>query len=166
MVLKKKFVAIITSSPALSSIISMVLDCEEHLHVLTFNRADSLKCHSRIAPVDLIIADYQIGLTHAPQLAVDLRQANPNRHFQFIVLADFMDQSSKQACQFAAIDEVIAKPMSPLFVRDRVLAQLDKAQDIPAFKRADHVPPPISGDNVVSLYAKAPHPINQRCNDF
>ncbi len=158
MVLRKKFVAIITSSPALSSILAMVLDCEEHLNVLTFNRAESLKRHSRIAPIDLIIADYQIGAALAPQLAVDLRQANPNRHFRFIVLADFMDQSTKQACQFAAINEVIAKPMSPLFVRDRVLAQLEKAQDVPAFKRSEHVSSSISGNNVVSLYAKEKPP--------
>lgn len=154
MVLGKKFVAVLTSSSALGSIIAMVLDCEEHLNVLTFNRAETLKCHARIAPVDLIISDYQIGLTLAPQLAVDLRQANPHRHFQFIVLAGFMDDSTKQACQFAAIDEVIAKPMSPLFVRDRVLTQLENSHDIAMLQRAAYDPRSAYENNVVPLHAK------------
>ena len=154
MVGKRKFVAILTSSPALGSIIAMVLDCEEHLNVQTFSRVETFTCHTRIAPVDLLIVDYEINQTIAPQLALDLRRANPNRHFQFIVLTDYMDEISAQACKFAGIDEVIAKPMSPLFVRDRVIARLDKVKDQDVVRQQANGPAPIASDNIVHLYAK------------
>lgn len=124
----RQFVAILTSSPALSSIISMVLDCEEHLNVQSFDRVNVLKTHLRIAPVDLIICDYEIGETLAPQFAIDLRRQLPTRQFQMIVLSNFISPELKQSCNFAAIDEVIVKPMSPLFLRDRVISRLETAK--------------------------------------
>ncbi len=152
----RQFVAILTSSPALSSILSMVLDCEEHLNVQSFDRPNVLKTHLRIAPVDLIICDYEIGETLAPQLAIDMRRQLPTRQFQMIVLSNFISAELKQSCNFAAIDEVIVKPMSPLFLRDRVVARLEKTdqsrdslltqentsiQAIPAIKVPDNVVP-------------------------
>ena len=129
MVQTRKFVAILTSSPALSSIIAMVLDCEEFLNVQNFEHMSELQCHMRIAPVDLIICDYRINNRTAPQLKIALQQDNPHRQFETIMLTDYVSGDIKQACKFAAIDEVIIKPMSPLFLRDRVLARLNKTGD-------------------------------------
>ncbi|MCF6303101.1 MAG: response regulator [Devosiaceae bacterium] len=126
---RKKTVAVLTQSPALSSIIAMVLDCEEDLNVQIFGRAELLKRHARIVPNDLIVCDFQIGSSTAPKLAIELRQMNSEKRFSFIMLTAHVDTQIRQACAFANIDEVIVKPMSPLFLRDRVLAQLQLAQN-------------------------------------
>jgi len=125
MIAEKKYVAILTSSPALGSILAMVLDCEEHLVVQVFSSAHNLKQHMRIVPIDLIICDYDIGDSSAPKLAIDLRATDLRRDFKIIVLAETISAQTRQACKFSAIDEVIVKPMSPIFVRDRVLSRLD-----------------------------------------
>lgn len=154
----RQFVAILTSSPALSSILSMVLDCEEHLNVQSFDRVNVLKTHLRIAPVDIIICDYEIGETLAPQFAIDMRRQLPTRQFQMIMLTSFITAELKQSCNFAAIDEVIVKPMSPLFLRDRVLSRLEKAkQSEDSFYSLDKTPlQTISSiepsNNVVALF--------------
>jgi len=129
MIAEKKYVAILTSSPALGSILAMVLDCEEHLVVNNFSRATNLKQHMRIAPIDLIICDYDIGNSSAPKLAIELRATDLRHNFKIIVLAEIISAQTRQACKFAAIDEVIVKPMSPIFVRDRVLARLNNGEE-------------------------------------
>lgn len=123
----KKSVGILATSPALASILGMVMDCEEHLVVHNFSHAANLKRHMRIAPIDIIVCDYEIGGASAAQLAIELRVENPQRNFEIIALIETTSAQIRQACKFAAIDEVIIKPMSPLFVRDRVLSRLAKA---------------------------------------
>lgn len=161
MVERKKNVAVLTQSPALSSIIAMVLDCEEHLNVQTFSNGEVLKRHARIAPIDLIISDYQVGASSAPQLAIELRQISSKPTFRFILLATYVDAQIKQACTFANIDEVIVKPMSPLFLRDRVLAQLQSAPgnfsaaqylNIDNYNMDQNAPSP---DNIVYLHGNS-----------
>jgi len=128
MIAEKKYVAILTSSPALGSILAMVLDCEENLVVQNFSRAHNLIQHMRIVPINLIICDFDIGNSSAAKLAIDLRSSDLRRDFKMIALSDTMSSQTRQACKFAAIDEVIIKPMSPIFVRDRVLARLDNGE--------------------------------------
>ena len=128
MIMEKKQVAILTSSPALGSILSMVLDCEECLILQNFSRPQNLERHMRIVPIDLIVCDYDMGDSSAPELAISLRTSNLQRNFKMIVLAETMSRQTRQACKFAAIDEVIIKPMSPLFIRDRVLARLNEKE--------------------------------------
>jgi len=121
----KKYVGILTTSPALGSILAMVLDCEEQLIVHNFTFANNLVRHMRIAPIDIIVCDYEIGCSSAAELAIKLRANIPGRKFQIIALSEFVTEQTRQACKFANIDEVIIKPMSPLFVRDRILSRLD-----------------------------------------
>jgi len=159
---EKKHVAILTSSPALGSILSMVLDCEEHLIVQNFSRATNLKQHMRIIPFDLIVCDFDIGNSSAAKLAIDLRATDFRRDFKMIALAETMSAQTRQACKFAAIDEVIIKPMSPIFVRDRVLARLQSAEQS---KKLARIKPPVAtndffnqnsdfeSNNVINLFA-------------
>ncbi len=159
MAARKKTIAILTQSPALGSIIAMVLDCEEQFFVQTFAHTTMLKRHARIAPIDLVVCDYQIGPVNAAQLAIDLRQANQTPGTKFIVLSERMDAQIRQACIFSNIDEVIVKPMSPLFLRDRALAQLMSDQSHashtrdPGRKEQQAKDAPLA-DNVVYLWGK------------
>jgi len=121
----KKYVGILTTSPALGSILAMVLDCEEQLVVHNFTFANNLVRHMRIAPIDIIVCDYEIGRSSAAELAIELQSKIPERKFQIIALSEFVSERTRQACKFANIDEVIIKPMSPLFVRDRIFSRLD-----------------------------------------
>jgi len=118
----KKFVAVITASPALGSIIAMMLDNEEQLGVQQFNDADTLLTHMRIVPVDLIVMDYHLEGT--VQLVLNMRRDLPHRQFETLVLTGRVTPEVKLACKFARIDEVIIKPMSPVFLKERVLSRL------------------------------------------
>ena len=155
----RKFVAILTASPALGSILAMVLDCEEHLVVHGFSRPSGLKQHMRIVPIDLIVCDFEISGSSAARLAVELRAANPNRQFEMIALARDISGHTRQACKFAAIDEVIIKPMSPLFVRDRVLARLEKSRKKAEKGKIERKH--IDTSNVIELFA-GKSPISSR----
>ncbi len=120
----KKFVAVVTDSPALGSIIAMVLADEERLGVQQFNDADALLTHMRIVPLDLLVVDYHLEGTSAAQLVLDLRRDLPQRRFETLVLTGRVTPQVKLACKFARIDEVIIKPMSPAFLKERVLSRL------------------------------------------
>ena len=155
---KTGFVAILTSNPALGSIIGMVLDCEERLNVQTFSQVERLRCHMRIAPVDMVICDHRVEHRTGAQICIELRRERPNRRFAFLLLTEKVDRALKQVCRFAGIDEVIVKPMSPLFIRERVVNRLEKLSE-ESFSLPD-IPPvlPAAGtDNVVSLYGHGEH---------
>ena len=147
----RKFVARLTASPALGSILAMALDCEENLVVQSFSRPAGLEQHMRIAPIDLIVCDFEISGSSAARLAIELRTANPDRQFEMIALARDISSHTRQACKFAAIDEVIIKPMSPLFVRDRVLARLEKSHKKPGKDKVEDKR--IDTANVIELFA-------------
>ena len=124
--LEKKYVAVFTASPALGSIISMMLEGEEQLHIQQFTSADMLEAHMRVAPVDLIVMDYQLERTNAAQLVLNLRRNLPQRRFETLVLTSSVSEEIKLACKFARIDEVVIKPMSPVFLKERILSRLDR----------------------------------------
>lgn len=152
---KTGFVAVLTSNPALGAIIGMVLDCEERLNVQTFSQVERLRCHMRIAPVDMVICDHHVEHRTGTQICIELRRERPNRRFAFLLLADQVDSALKQACRFAGIDEVVVKPMSPLFIRERVISRLEKQSREP-FVLPD-IPPilPAAGvNNVISLHGQ------------
>ncbi len=173
---RMQFVAVLTSSPALGSILAMVLDCEEHLNVQTFSCIAALECHMRIAPVDLLVCDHDVEDTTAPRFVAQLRRSNPARSFEAIMLSASMSQELRQACRFAPIEEVIIKPMSPLFVRDRVNSRLRNMQardENPltgnsfSLPLGGHMPPAEDEpagmpDNVVSLFADRNSPQGSR----
>ena len=157
--LSSRFVAVLTPNPALNSIISMVLDCNDQLNVQTFDRAEVLQTHLRIAPVDLIVCDYELGELGsgswklAPQFVVDMHRQLPTRQFQVIVLTNSIDAELQQSCKFAGIDEVIVKPMSPLFLKDRIVARLEKGpKNDPVIPDIGGLSASVSRNNVVQLF--------------
>ncbi len=124
MVSQKKSVAVITASPALSSIFAMMLEQTEALRVQQFAGTEALVSHMRLLPVDLIVSDYDLETSSVSELVANLRKNLPSRRYQLVVLTDHISREIKLSCKFAGVDEVLVKPMSPLFLKERVVARL------------------------------------------
>ncbi|HEY8595594.1 MAG TPA: response regulator [Devosiaceae bacterium] len=121
-----KVVAILCASPALSSIVAGVLAARPGLRVRRFESMAELLAYLRIAPVDLLICDEDPGILDAAALARTIRVDRnlARREMKIIALARAIDGTFRREAIAAGIDEVIAKPMSPGYLRERVLARL------------------------------------------
>ncbi|MEO6396416.1 MAG: hypothetical protein ABIO40_10955, partial [Devosia sp.] len=121
-------IAVLVSTPALSSILSMTLAGSSNLRVRPFDSQLALTTYLHLAPVDLIVADFDSVPARADQLAADLRRDSKleRRDFQLIALASSLTADAKAASIHAGIDEIIMKPMSPKYLVERVLARLAK----------------------------------------
>lgn len=119
-------VAVLAASPALSSILSAVLAGAAGLRVRQFESAKALETYMRIAPVDLVVADYDFAEAPADRLASALRHDGQlaRRSFQIIALAHALGPDSRDKAVSAGIDEVIVKPMSPRYLLERVTSRL------------------------------------------
>jgi len=102
----------------------MMLEGDEQLHIEQFTEVSMLMAHMRIAPLDMIVMDYHLERITAAQLVLDLRRNPGQRKFQTLVMTSIVSAEIKLACKFARIDEVIIKPMSPVFLKERVLSRL------------------------------------------
>ncbi|MGJ8526937.1 response regulator [Maritalea sp.] len=121
-----KVIGIIAQNRALSSILSMVLrDCED-VRIRVFESQAALKSYLRIAPIHLLICDYQLANLSCPVLIAALK-CNPQMHtenMQVIALTQGIDRKMQKAIGAAGIDEIIVKPMSPAYIRERADARL------------------------------------------
>jgi response regulator RpfG family c-di-GMP phosphodiesterase len=157
-------VAVLVANPALSSILSMTLAGAPSLRVRPFESQLALTTYLRLAPVDLIVADFDSETARADRLAEELHADSKleRRDFQVIALASSLDIQAKAASMHAGIDEIIMKPMSPKYLVERVLARL--ARRMPSVKPLRPVArtsPPAEGwarfgDNVVPLFGRSP----------
>jgi len=123
-----KVVAILTANVALSSIVHMVLSDHNQLRVREFESEELLSLYMHIAPVDLLICDYDQPGDEAFSLVGRLRAKDGlvRRDFQVIALSKTVNMQTKAACVGAGIDELIIKPMSPAYLETRVLARLSE----------------------------------------
>jgi DNA-binding response OmpR family regulator len=148
-----KTVAVLVANPALSSILSMTLAGASLLRVRPFESEIALRSYLRLAPADLVVADFDSLPARADRLAERLRSdtAIP-RHLQIIALASELSIDTKAASIHAGIDEIIMKPMSPRYLVERVLARLSKSKT--RERRKGLLKPDWSafGDNVVPLF--------------
>lgn len=151
MTVEKPGIAVFTNSAALASIIEMILARDDGLRVVTFTSYKKLAAHMRIAPADVLVCDYEQDGWTAPEMLVHLRRHAPNRLFRSIVLTSYVSHEVRQGCRFAQVDEVIVKPMSPLFLEERVEAHLAALDLIDAQREADSTP---ATDNVVPLFGR------------
>lgn len=121
-----KVVAILTANKALSSILHMVLSERRELRVRAFKSEEMLSLYMHIAPVDLLVCDYdpdeESTTSTVPRLRAKAALVRPD--FQVIALTRTISATTRTACVGAGIDEVIVKPMSPLYLEERVLARL------------------------------------------
>jgi two-component system phosphate regulon response regulator PhoB len=151
-----KVVAILVSNPALSSILSAVLASAPSLRVRPFESQLALTTYMRLAPVDLIVADFD-GEAPADQLARDLRGDTrlERRDFQFLALASKVTGEVRRASLGAGIDEIILKPMSPRYLLERVLSRIARV----AARQQLRKPVPAKWPaNVIPLFGRGPQP--------
>jgi len=123
-----KVVAVLVSNPALSSILSMVLASVPTLRVRPFESEVALTTYMRLAPVDLVVSDFDSQSAPADRVAQALHaDSSLERHnFQVIALASEVTAEMKKASISAGIDEIIVKPMSPKYLLERVLSRLQR----------------------------------------
>lgn len=118
-------VAVLTENPALSAIVTAVLASCRALRVRRLDSLSALAAYARIAPLDLVVIDYNVEGRGAPQFATRLRAELPaTRTTRIIALAGDVTERMRQDCRRAGVDEVIVKPMSPKFLEERVHARL------------------------------------------
>jgi DNA-binding response OmpR family regulator len=155
-------VAILVSTPALSSILSMTLAGTPSLRVRPFDSQLALTAYLHLAPADLVVADFDSVAARADRLAEDLRRdaALHSPDPQIIALASALSPETKAASIHAGIDEIIMKPMSPKYLVERVLARLARRGERP-LRRRPLTPPDWSGrgDNVVPLFRHQIEPV-------
>lgn len=121
-----KVVGILTQNSALSSILAMVLRDISGLRLREFSSAAHLLRYADIAPLDLLILDYQLADRSAPDVLNSLR-SNPNidvQSLQTITMIKNIDRELQASVVNAGIDEIIVKPMSPAYIKERVSARL------------------------------------------
>jgi CheY-like chemotaxis protein len=121
-----KTVAVLVANPALSSILTMVLASAPAFRVRPFDSELALTIYMRLAPVDLIVTDFDAENARADLVTRDLRDDGgiENPAFQVIALASSVTPETKNLCIKAGIDEVIVKPMSPKYLLERVQSRL------------------------------------------
>lgn len=144
-----KTIAILVANPALSSILQMVLASSRHLRVREFESELGLFTYMRIAPVNLIVLDFDNAAARADLVTRTLRCDLQRRSFQVIALAGTLNADTANLAKAAGIDEVIAKPMSPRYLLERVLDRVSKAPvaEPPVAARIDY-------SNVVPLFGR------------
>ena len=174
-----KVVGIITKNRALGSILAMILrDCEG-TRVRQFESVEALRIYLAIAPIHLLVCDYQLEKLSCAQLISSLK-SNPAMHaenMQTMVLTRDIDRALQREIGIAGIDEVIVKPTSPQYVFERVQARLSiptRFRRVPVAQNADNSRPTSrietfdkphrDAGNIVSLFEhrrdQAPHPEN------
>lgn len=123
-----KVVAILTGTAAFSSILHMILSTRRELRVRMFESEAALSLYMHIAPIDLLVCDYDDSEAGATLLVPRLRSktAIARKDFQVIALSKTITTSTKAECVRAGIDEVVVKPMSPRYLEDRVMKRLSE----------------------------------------
>ena len=157
-----KVVAVLVSNPALSSILSMVLASVPTLRVRPFESQLALTTYMRLAPVDLIVSDFDSDSAPADRVARDLHgdKSLERRDFQVIALASTVTTETKRASISAGIDEIIVKPMSPKYLLERVLSRLQRRSPQMAGPERRRLRPDFAGTNVVPLFGPRPHTVH------
>ncbi|OEO29257.1 hypothetical protein VW23_026435 [Devosia insulae DS-56] len=121
-------IAVLVANPALSSILSMVLASVPSFRVRPFESELALVTYMRLAPVDVVVTDFDSASARADRVSRDLRadQSIPHHDYQVIALASVVSPETKDLCIASGIDEVIVKPMSPKYLLERVQSRLSR----------------------------------------
>jgi len=167
-----KVVAVLAANPALSSILTMVLAGCPTLRVRLFESQAALTTYMRLAPVDVLVTDFDCADAPANEVADALRHDTRlfRRDFSIIALTRTVTETTKRAAVSTGIDEVIVKPMSPRYLLERVLSRVRRAERLVGNhtyrgpERRERIAMPRvaaygrSTDNVVALFGRDERP--------
>jgi two-component system, OmpR family, phosphate regulon response regulator PhoB len=119
-------VAVFAANPALTAVLSATLAAMPGLRVRGFDSRAALETYMRLAPVDLLVCDFDCEDAPAGELTRALRRnaALNCSAMQVIALTRRVGPHLKVVATMHGIDEVIAKPMSPKYLLERVTARL------------------------------------------
>lgn len=119
-------IAVLSSSPALTSVLAATLRRGHRWRVREFRESEALRGYMHVAPVALLVTDYDLADTNAPEIALAIRGDIElvTRRVQIIALSRTVDPQMRQRCVQAGIDEVIVKPMSPIYLEERIATRL------------------------------------------
>ena len=108
-------IAVLSNSPALASVLGATLRRGHGWRVREF-------CDHRA----LLVTDYDLDRVTAADVALSIRNGDDlaSRHVQIIALSRTVDSEMRRRCVQAGIDEVIVKPMSPVYLEERIAARL------------------------------------------
>ncbi|MGV8833506.1 MAG: response regulator [Devosia sp.] len=121
-----KVVAIIAASPALSSLLAMVVAGDSRLKVRIFESELELIAYMRIAPLDLLVCDFDREDRPAYEMveSIRLNGALLSQDVPVIALTRGITPPMRQQAISAGIDEVVIKPMSPRHLLQRIQIRL------------------------------------------
>lgn len=121
-----KVVAIIAANTALSSLLTMVVAADSHLKVRQFESDIDLIAYMRIAPIDMLVCDFDREGRPAYEMveSIRLNTALISQDVPVIALTRRITPPMRHQAISAGIDEVIIKPMSPRHLLQRIQARL------------------------------------------
>lgn len=121
-----KTIAILAANPALSAVLTMVLAGDSRLRVRPFESETELFAYMHIAPLDILIVDFDREGRPAYEIveAIRLEPAFVSRDLPVIALTRAITPPMRQQAISAGIDEVVVKPTSPRHLLQRVQARL------------------------------------------
>ena len=157
-------IAVLVANPALSSVLGMVLASVPNYRVRPFESELALVTYMRLAPVDVVVTDFDSTNARADRVTRDLRadDAIVSQDYQVIALASRVSTEIKDLCIAAGIDEVIVKPMSPKYLLERITARLARRAPLkavsPARRAAVLRPDFARHGNVIQLFGPRPQP--------
>jgi DNA-binding response OmpR family regulator len=130
-----RVVAVFAANPALTSVLSATLATMPGFKVRSFESRAELVAYMRFAHVDLLVCDFDSREAPAGELTRSLRR-DPElgcADMQVIALTRRVGPHLKVVATMHGIDEVIAKPMSPRYLLERVVARLNwEPREVPA----------------------------------
>ena len=126
MSLSGKLIAIFVANDALSSLLAMVLAGDLRLRVRQFDCEAALLAYMRLAPVDVLIVDFDHDGRPAYEMveAIRLDLTILSREVPVIALTRAITPPMRHQAISAGIDEVVIKPMSPRHLLQRVQERL------------------------------------------
>jgi DNA-binding response OmpR family regulator len=130
-----RVVAVFAANPALTSVLSATLATLPGLKVRSFESRAELVAYMRFAHVDVLVCDFDSPEAPAGELTRSLRRNAELgcADMQVIALTRRVGPHLKVVATMHGIDEVIAKPMSPRYLLERVMARLNwEPREVPA----------------------------------
>lgn len=163
-----KVVAILAANPALTSLLAMVVAGDSRLKVRQFDDEVELMAYMRIAPLDMLVCDFDREGRPAYEMVEFIRLNGElvSQDVPVIALTRSITPPMRHQAISAGIDEVILKPMSPRHLLQRIQARLRSRSVVGILggyrgpERRNRSPMPVphpqpvrrSTDNVVQLF--------------
>jgi two-component system phosphate regulon response regulator PhoB len=121
-----KVIAIIAANTALSSLLAMVVAGDSRFTVRIFESEIELIAYMRIAPIDMLVCDFDRAGRPAFEMVEGIRLNYEliSQDVPVIALTRAITPPMRHQAISAGIDEVVIKPMSPRHLLQRIQARL------------------------------------------